>query len=111
MAYLETGKVAEAERAFQWSLAAGDESGLGDNGLGLVCTRKQDMAAARGHFEKAVHRDPNLLEALLNLGRADKILGDNAHARACFEAFLAKAPPAEYREVIARLKEELATMR
>ena len=104
-------RVAEAERTLQWSLAAGDESGLAYNGLGLVFIQKKDVAGARGYFEKAVHRNPDLLEAQLNLGRAYKILGDNARARACFEAFLAKAPPAQYREIIDKLKEELGTMR
>jgi tetratricopeptide (TPR) repeat protein len=111
MAYLETGRVVQAERAFQRSLAAGDESGMAYNGLGLVSIQKQDVAGARGNFEKAVQRDPDLLEARLNLGRAYKILGDNARARACFEAFLAKAPPAQYSQIIAGLREELATMR
>jgi arylsulfatase A-like enzyme/Tfp pilus assembly protein PilF len=110
MTYLDGGKIAEAERSFQWSLAAGDESGMAYNGLGLVAVQKKDMAAARGWFEKAVRRDPDLLEARLNLGRAYKILGDNAKARASFEAFLAKASPAEYGPIIARLKAELAEM-
>jgi tetratricopeptide (TPR) repeat protein len=110
MAYLETGKVEQAERAFEWSLAADAESAMGYNGLGLVSIQKQDVAGARGYFEKAVHRDPDLLEAQLNLGRAYKILGDNARARASFEAFLAKAPPAQYGEIIASLREELASM-
>ncbi len=110
MAYLESGKLAEAERTFQWSLAAGDVSGLADNGMGLVCIRKHDVAAARGHFEKAVQKGPDLLEATLNLGRAYKILGENARARACFEAFLAKASPAQYGPIIANLKKELAEM-
>jgi arylsulfatase A-like enzyme/Flp pilus assembly protein TadD len=110
MAYLEAGKVAEAERAFKWSLTTGNESALAFNGLGLVAIQKQDVAAARGYFEKAVHRDPDLLEARLNLGRAYKILGDIPRARATFEAFIAKAPPVQYSQIIARLKQELATM-
>jgi arylsulfatase A-like enzyme/tetratricopeptide (TPR) repeat protein len=111
MAYLDKGKVAEAEHAFEWSLATGNESALAYNGLGLVAIQKDDVAGARGYFEKAVHRDPELLEARLNLGRAYKILGDTARARACFEVFLAKAPPAQYSQIIARLRQELATMR
>lgn len=110
-AYLETGKVAEAERSFQRSLATGDESAAAYNGMGMVSVQKEDVAAARGFFEKAVQRDPEFLEARLNLGRAYKILGDNAKARANFEAFLAKAPPAQYSEIIAKLKQELDTMR
>ena len=110
MAYLEAGKVADAERSFKWSLATGNESALAFNGLGLVSIQKQDVATARGYFEKAVHLDPSLLEARLNLGRAYKILGDIPRARASFEAFLAKAPPAQYGPIIARLRQELATM-
>lgn len=111
MAYLQAGKVAEAARTFRWSLATGNETALALNGLGLVFIQKHDVAAARSYFEKAVRRDPDLLEARLNLGRAYEILGDIPRARACFEAFIAKAPPAQYSQIIARLRQELATMR
>ena len=111
MAYLGTGKVADAERTLQWSLTAGDESGMAYNGLGTAAIQKQDIPAARAYFEKAVHRNPDLLEAQLNLGRAYKILGNTAQARACFESFLAKAPPDQYAEIIEKLRRELAAMR
>jgi choline-sulfatase len=110
MIYLETGKIADAERVFKWAVAAAADHALAHNGLGLVSIRKQDLPAARGHFENAVRLDPALLEAQLNLGRVYKILGDITRARARFEAFLAQAPPAEYRDVIIRIKAELATM-
>jgi choline-sulfatase len=110
MAYLETGKLADAERVFKWSLAADDKYALAYNGVGLVSIQKHELAAARGYFEKAVQLDPDLLEAQLNLGRIYKIMGMNDRARASFEAFLAKASPAEYGEIIAKLKEELAAM-
>jgi Tfp pilus assembly protein PilF len=64
----------------------------------------------RGYFEKAVQIDPDLLEAQLNLGRIYKIMGANTRARACFEAFLAKASPAEYGPVIPKVRAELAAM-
>jgi choline-sulfatase len=111
MAYLETGNLADAERVFQWSLATDAQSALAQNGLGLVSIQKRELPKARGYFEQAVRLDPDLLEAQLNLGRIYKIMGDNAHARVCFEAFLAKASPAEYGPVIAKIKEELAGMR
>jgi arylsulfatase A-like enzyme/Tfp pilus assembly protein PilF len=110
MAYLETGRVEDAERVFKWSLAADQEYAPSQNGLGLAAVRKQDLAAARGYFEKAVQLDPELLEAQLNLGRIYKMMGANARARACFEAFLAKASPAEYGEIIEKVKAELAGM-
>lgn len=110
-AYLETGRIADAERVFKWSLAADVSFALGYNGLGLVAIQKKDMAAARGYFERAVKADPDLLEAQLNLGRIYLMGGENAKARACFEAFLAKASPAEYGPVIAKVKAELAAMK
>jgi tetratricopeptide (TPR) repeat protein len=110
MAYLDTGKFREAERTLKWSLAAGDESGMAYNGLGLLSIQRNDITGARSYFEMAVQRNPDLLEAQLNLGRAYKILGDNPKARACFEAFLAKAPSAQYGQIIEGLKLELSTM-
>src|ERR1035437_3704142 len=110
MAYLETGKLRDAERVFKWSLSTDDKYALAYNGLGLVFIQKQDMGQARGYFEKAVQLDPDLLEAQLNLGRIYKIMGANTRARACFEAFLAKASPAEYGPVISKVKAELADM-
>jgi len=110
LAYLETGKIREAERVFKWSLSTDDKYALAYNGLGLVYIHKQDMGEARGYFERAVQLDPDLLEAQLNLGRIYKNIGANTRARACFEAFLAKALPAEYGPVISKVKAELADM-
>ncbi len=108
--YLEVGRVADAERVFKWSLATGEEHPLSHNGLGLVAIRKQDLDAARTHFEKAVQLNPGLLEAQLNLGRIYKMMGANARARACFEAFLAKASPGEFGQLIPRIQEELRSL-
>jgi arylsulfatase A-like enzyme/Tfp pilus assembly protein PilF len=110
LVYLETGKIREAERVFKWSLSTDDKYALAYNGLGLVYIHKQDMGEARGYFERAVQLDPDLLEAQLNLGRIYKNIGANTRARACFEAFLAKAPPAEYGPVISKVRAELADM-
>ena len=68
------------------------------------------MPSARNYFEKAAKLDPDLLEAQLNLGRVYRILGDHKRARASFEAFLGKAKPAEYGDLIPRIRAELATM-
>jgi arylsulfatase A-like enzyme/Flp pilus assembly protein TadD len=111
MAYLETGKLADAERAFKWSVAADERYPLAYNGLGLVSIEKHDLRAAREYFEKAVQLDADLLEAQLNLGRIYRIEGANALARRCFEAFLAKASPAEYGPLIPKVKAELAEMK
>ncbi|MCL4852608.1 MAG: tetratricopeptide repeat protein, partial [Bryobacteraceae bacterium] len=105
------GRPADAERVYKWCLATGDAFAPAYNGLGLAAVEKRDMAAARGYFEKAVQADPDLLEAQLNLGRSYKMIGANTRARECFEAFLAKATPAEYGAIIPRIKAELAELR
>ncbi|MBI4875222.1 MAG: sulfatase-like hydrolase/transferase [Acidobacteria bacterium] len=110
MAYLETGRIQDAERVFQWSLASDDRYAPTHNGLGLVCVRKQDPSAARAHFEKAVQLDPDLMEAQLNLGRICKMIGANTRARACFQAFLAKASRQEYGPLIPTIEAELKAL-
>jgi len=110
LAYLEAGRLADAEKAYRWSLASNDAYALTHNGLGLVSIEKQDLTNARVHFEKAVQLDPGLLEAQLNLGRLYKMQGDMKRARQCWEAFLAKASPAEYGHIIPKIRAELAAM-
>ena len=111
MAYLETGKLADAERAFRWSVKADDKYALAYNGLGLVAIQKHDLQGARESFEKAVQLDPDLLEAQLNLGRVYQVIGANTRARACFETFLTKASPKEYGAIIPKVRAELAVMK
>lgn len=109
-AYLEGGKVAESERCFRWVLTI-EENAAAYNGLGLIAIQRQDHAAARVHFEHAVGLEPGLVEAQLNLGLIYKMSGDIARAKACFEAFVAKAPRAQYRKLIPQVEAEIASMR
>jgi Flp pilus assembly protein TadD len=46
-AYLQTGKIGDAERVFKWSLSIDDKTSLAYNGLGLVSIQKRDMEGAR----------------------------------------------------------------
>ena len=80
------------------------------NGLGLVSLQKHDFSAARDHFEKAVQLDPDLAEAQMNLGLLYEMAGDRAKARTHFENFLAKASPAQYRDIIPKVKQELSSL-
>ncbi|MFL6354526.1 MAG: sulfatase-like hydrolase/transferase [Bryobacteraceae bacterium] len=109
-AYLEKGRVADAERVFNFVVTSDPDNAAANNGLGLVSIQKQDMNTARGHFEKAVQIDPDLVEAQMNLGLIYEMAGDRARARSHFETFLAKASPTQYREVIPKVKQELATL-
>jgi len=109
-AYLEQGKVADAERCFRWVLTI-EESAAAYNGLGLIAIQSRDPAAARVHFERAVALDPELVEAQLNLGLIYKQSGDIPRAKACFQAFIAKAPRAQYGKLIPQVQAEVASMR
>jgi arylsulfatase A-like enzyme/Flp pilus assembly protein TadD len=109
-AYLEQGRVDDAQRVFQFVLTI-EETAAVHNGLGLVSIQKRDLASARGSFEKAVQLDPDLVEAQLNLGLIYKMSGETDRARECFRAFLAKASPQQYGDIIPKVKDEIAAMR
>ena len=69
-AYLEKGRVADAERVFRWILTNDNDYAAAQNGMGLMSIQKQDPNAARGYFERAVQLDPDLVEAQMNLGHS-----------------------------------------
>jgi choline-sulfatase len=109
-AYLEKGRLDDAERVYKWTIAVDPAYGNAYNGLGVIAIQKQDPVTARGYFEKAVQFDPELADAQLNLGLIYKMAGDRERARACFQAFLAKASPAQYSLVIPKVREELTEL-
>jgi choline-sulfatase len=110
-AYLEKGRLADAERVFKWILANDGDYPAAQNGMGLVSIQKQDPGAARGYFERAVQLDPELVEAHMNLGLLYEMAGDRPRARSSFETFLAKASPAQYGSIIPRVRQELAALK
>jgi choline-sulfatase len=107
-AYLELGRLDDAERVLKAILVFDPDSAAAQNGLGLLAIQRQDGAAARRHLEKAVELDPDLVDARLNLGVLYKMAGDKQRARACFEQFLARASPRQYRDVIPKVRTEIA---
>jgi arylsulfatase A-like enzyme/Flp pilus assembly protein TadD len=109
-AYLEKGRVADSERIFHWILASGEQNAAAYNGLGLIAVQRQEFQAARANFEKAVQIDPDIVEAHMNLGLLYQMAGDIPRARTSFQTFVAKAPRAQYGEIIAKVKAELAAM-
>jgi arylsulfatase A-like enzyme/Flp pilus assembly protein TadD len=109
-AYLQTGRLADAERAFRWALTI-QEYVPAYNGLGIIAMRQNNLPAARKNFEHAVHIDPNYVEAQLNLGIVCTRTDDFPCARKAFKVFLAKAPPADYKDMIPQVKYALTRMR
>jgi arylsulfatase A-like enzyme/Tfp pilus assembly protein PilF len=109
-AYMEKGRLGDAERVYKWTLTIDPGYGTAYNGLGVIAIQRRDTATARCYFEKAVQLDPELADADLNLGLIYKMAGDRARARECFRAFLAKASPEQYGQVIPQVRQELTEM-
>lgn len=108
-AYLQTGRLADAERTFHWALAIQDDVPA-YNGLGIIAMKQQHLAAARKDFERALQLDPNYVEANLNLGILCTQTDDFPCARHAFKVFLAQAPAADYKDMIPRVKYALGRM-
>jgi len=109
-AYLEKGRLDDAERVYKWIMTTDPGYAAAYNGLGVISIQRQDAATARGYFEKAIALDADLVEAQLNLGLIYKMAGDRARARSCFQAFLRIASPADYADVIPKVREELTAL-
>ena len=108
VAYRAAGRIDDSERVLNSILKSGEEYAPAYNELGMAAYQKRDTAAAQGYFEKAARIDPTYQ---LNLGRFYKMAGDNARARAAFEAFLtARSSNAEYREMIPQVRKELESI-
>ena len=84
-AYLEKGRLADAERVFKWILTNDADYAAAQNGMGLVSHSEAGSSAARGYFEKAVQLDPDLVEAHMNLGLLYEMAGERPRARSSFE--------------------------
>ncbi len=109
VAYRQAGRMEESQQALNAILQSGEEYAPAYNELGMAAFQKGDVAAAQSYFEKAARLDPTYQ---LNLGRFYKMAGDNARARAAFEAFLtARSGSREYRQVIPQVRKELESVR
>ena len=95
-AYLQMGRVDDAEKSFKAITVQNGSYAAAWNGLGLVSILRNDANSARGDFEKALEVGPDEVEPLLNLGLLYKKAGDNRQAVHYFETFLAKAPKSQY---------------
>jgi tetratricopeptide (TPR) repeat protein len=110
VAYVLRGRTAEAERILKGILVLDEANAKAHNSLGWIALKKRDTALAREHFEKAIHLDPDLIDAYMNLGVLYKETGDLERARRSFETFLSKASQTDYRRSIRTVQKELAAV-
>jgi choline-sulfatase len=107
-AYLQSGRVQDAERVYKWVLAI-QPYPPAYNGLGIIAVQSKDNAGGRKNFEHAVQLSPNYVEGQLNLGIVCAQTHDIPCARKAFRVFVANAP-ASYGKVILQAKSALAQM-
>jgi arylsulfatase A-like enzyme/Flp pilus assembly protein TadD len=74
------------------------------NGLGVTLAQLGDERGAIECWEKAVALDPKLYDALFNLGLTAGKNGRKDQSRRALERFVATAPPALYRDDIAKAR-------
>jgi Flp pilus assembly protein TadD len=109
-AYLHLGKVDETERVLRAIQVQNDRYAAAHNLFGILEIQRGRGAEARGHFEKAVRYNPELAESYMNLGLLAQNAGDNQAAIRYYRQFLKRASPAQYGEVIPKVKAALAEL-
>jgi Tfp pilus assembly protein PilF len=107
-AYLQDGRIADAEREFLAALKI-QPYAPAYNGLAIIAEKRNDLATARKNFDHAMQLDPDYLEVQYNLGFLCMQMHDLPCMRAALKNFLKKAPPT-YKNVIPQVESALAGM-
>ena len=110
-AYLQLGRVDDAEKAFKAVTVQNAKYAAAWNGLGLVAIQRNNADSARRHFEKALEVGPDEVEPLLNLGLLYQQAGDKEQAIHYFELFLKKAPREDYGQLLPRVRAAIQDLR
>ena len=103
-AYLELGRIEDAEGAAKAILAQSKKHASAYNTLGMVQLQRGRGPLARQNFEKAIQIDPNLVEPYMNLGLLAHHAGQNDMALHYFKLFLEKATEPRYREIVGKVR-------
>jgi choline-sulfatase len=109
-AYLHLPKLEETERVLRAILVQNEPYAAAHNLFGILEIQRGRAGAARGHFEKAVQYNPELAESYMNLGLLAQNAGDSQAAIGYYRQFLKRASPAQYGEVIPKVKAALADL-
>lgn len=91
--FLDQGKTAEAERAYQSILARDPGYPEALTHLGNIAFQRGDVAGALSYYDEALRRDPSYAHALWDKGVALRAKGELAGAIAAWESFARLFPP------------------
>ena len=106
-AYLQLGRVEDAEKAFKANIVQNDHYAAAWNGLGLVAVQREDADSARRNFEKALEFGPDEIEPLLNLGVLYQKAGKCPEAVRYLQRFLRKASQSQYGHLFPDVREAI----
>jgi tetratricopeptide (TPR) repeat protein len=109
-AYLQMGRLVEAQKAVKAILAQNPRHAGAYNVLGIIEIQHGQGNAARGYFEKAVEYDPELTEPYLNLGLLAQEAGQSQIAIEYYKKFLERARPKEHGQYIPKVKAAIAEL-
>jgi tetratricopeptide (TPR) repeat protein len=106
-AYLNLGRMPEAERVIKAMLTQNDRYSVAYNLYGILEIQRGNGDAARSRFEKAVELNPDLTEPYMNLGLLAEKAGQPRIAIDYYKKFLARADPKEHGELIPKVKQAI----
>jgi tetratricopeptide (TPR) repeat protein len=105
---LEQRKFAEARRRFEQVVATRPDYAHGHFQLGYAWNQLGDNQKAIQEFQTALHLDPKMKAAVMNIASSYQSLGDTGSAIAWFERYLGMNPPAADAEAV---KKTIALLR
>jgi tetratricopeptide (TPR) repeat protein len=111
MAYMQLGRIDDAEGAFRGIVAQDDRCAAAHDGLGLVAVGRKDMETARREFERAVEINPNEAKALLDLGILYQSIGNRERSLQYLELFLIKAPKGQFADQLPAVRAAIREMK
>jgi arylsulfatase A-like enzyme/Tfp pilus assembly protein PilF len=109
-AYLEMGRISEAEGAAKAILAQSEKYAAAFNILGMVHLQRQEGPMARLNFEKAIQVDPSLVEPYMNLGLLANYAGEKDMALHYFKLFLERATDPRFQDIVPRVREAVSEL-
>jgi tetratricopeptide (TPR) repeat protein len=111
MAYMQLGRIDDADRTFRAIVAQDDRYAGAHDGLGLVAAARKDIQTARREFEKAVELNPDEAKALLDLGILYQNMGNREQALHYLQLFLSKAPKVQFTDQVAAVREAIQELK
>jgi tetratricopeptide (TPR) repeat protein len=111
MAYLQLGRVEDADKAFRAIALQNDRYAAAHNGLGLAAAQRGDAETARREFERALEINPDEVKSLLDLGILHQRLGNREQSLRYLQQFVDKVPKGQFTDQLPAVREAIQELR